>query len=109
MLDKIKIINFNLVNVKNMEGKRRKLSIEFKTKVVLEALKERSSLAELSEKYKVSGTQISTWKGEFLKNAHMALGGNISNAPTEQNETQKLYSKVGQLQMENDFLKKVLS
>jgi transposase len=92
-----------------MEGKRRKLSTEFKTKVVLEALKERSSLAELTEKYKVSGTQISTWKGDFLKNAHMVLGGQLTSVSNEQSETQKLYSKIGQLQMENDFLKKALS
>ena len=36
-----------------MNGKRRKLTAEFKTKVVLEALKEKMTLAELSQKYEV--------------------------------------------------------
>ncbi|MEZ4911161.1 MAG: hypothetical protein R2774_09905 [Saprospiraceae bacterium] len=33
-----------------MNGKRRKLTAEFKTKVVLEALKEKMTLTELSQK-----------------------------------------------------------
>ena len=41
---------------------RRKFSSRFKTKVVLEALKERSSLAELAKKYDIAPTQISIWK-----------------------------------------------
>ena len=38
---------------------RRRLSGEFKFKVVLEALKERHSLAELSQEYEVSQVMIS--------------------------------------------------
>jgi len=46
--------------------KRRKFTSKFKTKVVLEALKERQSLAELAQKYQLHPNQISTWKKEFL-------------------------------------------
>ncbi|MBK8698751.1 MAG: transposase [Saprospiraceae bacterium] len=49
------------------ERKRRKITAEFKAKVVLEALKEKVTLAELAEKYSVAGSQISTWKSEFIK------------------------------------------
>jgi hypothetical protein len=45
---------------------RRRFSSEFKLKVVLDALKERQSLAELSQKYEVSQVMISRWKSEFL-------------------------------------------
>lgn len=48
---------------------RRKFTSKFKTKVVLEALKERVSLSELAQKYELSPTQISKWKREFLENA----------------------------------------
>jgi transposase len=48
---------------------RRRFSSEFKLKVVLDALKERQSLAELSQKYEVSQVMISRWKSEFLEAA----------------------------------------
>ncbi len=44
---------------------RRKFTSSFKTKVVLEAIKERSSLAELAQKYELQPTQISAWKKCF--------------------------------------------
>lgn len=44
--------------------RRKKYTSEFKAKVVLEALKERSSLTELSEKYEVSSVMISRWKNQ---------------------------------------------
>ena len=90
-----------------MKGNRRKITSEFKAKVVLEALKENQTLAELSAKYGVAGTQISTWKGEFVKNASTLFGAQkIVN--DEEAEKDKLYAKIGQLQLENDFLKKTL-
>ncbi len=42
---------------------------EFKSKVVLEALKERSTIEELAKKHEVHPTQINTWKREFLSEA----------------------------------------
>lgn len=90
-----------------MKGKRRKITAEFKAQVVLEALKEKMTLAELSVKFNVAGSQISTWKGEFIKNASAVFGG-ISAQNEEEVEKQRLYSKIGQLQLENDFLKKTL-
>ncbi len=48
---------------------RRKFSADFKTKVVLESLKERSSIEELARKYELHPNQISIWKKEFLSNA----------------------------------------
>ena len=45
---------------------RRKFTSTFRTKVVLEALKERSTLADLAQKYQLQPAQISAWKREFL-------------------------------------------
>ena len=64
--------------------KRRKFSAQFKTKVVLEVLKERHSAKELAEKYKLSPQQISTWKREFLENADQVFGGNSSSKKSEE-------------------------
>ena len=48
---------------------RRKFTVDFKLKVVLEAFKERSTIEELSKKYEVHPTQINAWKREFLGKA----------------------------------------
>ena len=48
---------------------RRQFGAEFKTKVVLEALKERSTLEELTKKFGIHPKQIATWKKECLSNA----------------------------------------
>ena len=87
---------------------RRKYTPEFKAKVVLEALKERSSLTELSEKYEVSSVMISRWKNEFLSNASAAFGGGTARAESErQKERDWLHRKFGELEMELDFAKRV--
>ncbi len=52
-----------------MKRTRRKFSASFKTKVVLEALKERKTLSELAEQFNLHPHQISAWKKEFLNNA----------------------------------------
>lgn len=47
---------------------RRKFTSKFKTKVVLEALKEKTTLAELAQKYELHPQQITNCKKEFLAN-----------------------------------------
>ena len=43
---------------------RRKLTPEFKAKVVIEALREQSTLADIARKYEISQAQLSRWKKE---------------------------------------------
>jgi transposase-like protein len=45
-----------------MKNTRKKYTADFKTKVVLEALKEQQTVSELALKYGVHPTQIQTWK-----------------------------------------------
>jgi transposase len=45
---------------------RRKFSAEFKAKVVLEALKERSTIEELCRKHELHPTQVNAWKREAI-------------------------------------------
>lgn len=45
-----------------MSTTRRKFSIEFKKKVVLEALKERETVESLGKKFELQPSQISLWK-----------------------------------------------
>jgi transposase len=90
-----------------MKRTRRKFSPEFKTKVVLEALKERLTIQELSSKFEIHPNQISTWKSEFLANASSVFEGGNSK-PKEGADAEKLYKVIGQQKVEIDFLKEVL-
>ncbi len=90
-----------------MKTPRRKFSASFKAKVAIEAIKEQTSLQDLAAKFELHPTQISSWKREFLKNADLAFGSK-SEKEDSASDTAPLYSKIGQLQVENDFLKKVL-
>ena len=81
---------------------RRKFTASFKTKVVLEALKERLSIQELSSKFELHPTQIALWKREFLNNASAAFETKSKTDDSEK-EKDKLYGKIGRLEVENDF------
>jgi len=91
-----------------MKRTRRKFTPKFKTKVVLEALKERQTLSELAERFELHPNQITTWKKEFLNNAEEAFTKKSSKKDSSEKEIDKLYQKIGQLEVEKDFLKKSL-
>ena len=88
---------------------RRKFGSDFKAKVVLEALKERSTIEELARKYELHPTQINTWKKEAMANMSAVFGGDKSDGVAEsEQQTERLYAQIGQLKVENDWLKKKL-
>ena len=86
---------------------RRKFSADFKAKVALEAIKNQKTLAQLSQQFEVNVITISKWKSEFLERMHALFTGK-HNQVEESNsvEIEKLYAQIGQLKVENDFLKK---
>ncbi len=87
--------------------KRKNHSAEFKAKVALDAIREEITLAELSKKYGVHANQISTWKRAAIKNMASTFskrGGDPG--PANEAEMDKLHSKIGQLVVERDFLKR---
>lgn len=90
-----------------MKQTRRKFTSSFKVRVAIAALKERESLAELSKRFEVHPTIISKWKMEFLEKSESVFDKKFDEEPGVDSE--KLYAKIGQLEMENDFLKKSLN
>jgi putative transposase len=92
-----------------MGTSRKKHSSSFKVKIAIEALKERESLQELSARFEVSQSQISKWKKSFLERSQ-----NIFDSPEPKSasgidnvDITELYAKIGKLEMENDFIKKL--
>lgn len=92
-----------------MKPTRRKFTAKFKAKFAIEALQERMTVQEITSKYEIHPNQISQRKRQFLDGAETVFERDKS-AKEDQNEFQqdqdKLYKKIGQLQVENDFLKK---
>ncbi|MEM6321948.1 MAG: transposase [Bacteroidota bacterium] len=92
-----------------MAKKRRRFTAEFKLKVILEALKERNTLSEIAQKYQLHQNQTSQWKTAFLAQAADYMSHKSINTKQQTDEEKlQLYAKIGQLQMELDFLKKKL-
>jgi transposase len=88
---------------------KRKFTPEFKAKVALDALKERESVTELAKRYELHPNQINDWKKEFLSKAATVFSNTKTTPGMEDKEKQQLYQAIGQLKVENDFLKKALS
>jgi len=90
-----------------MKKTRKKHTGAFKAQVAIEAIKERETTAELAKRFELHPAIISRWKQEFLGQSKSVF----DQKPSEFHEDprlEKLYSKIGQLEMECDYLKKNL-
>ena len=90
-----------------MKAKRRKFSAEFKARVAIEAIKERETLAELAHKFDIHPNMISGWKQEFLKRS-AAVFETADDEGAMKDEQEKLYARIGKLEMEKEKKKKKL-
>ena len=91
-----------------MKKTRRKFTAAFKAQVAIEALKERATLSELAQKFELHPNQISAWKQEFLSKSASVFASSDERKKEDRVDTEMLYSKIGKLEMERDFLKKSL-
>lgn len=90
-----------------MNKRRRKHNAAFKTKVVLETLKGAETVSELASNYEVHPTMLTKWRREFLEKAPEIFSEKSSKREkVHEHETEELYKKIGQLQVELDWLKK---
>ena len=90
-----------------MKKSRKRHTAEFKTKVAIEAIQEQKTLADLSVIHGVTQQQISNWKNEFLRRAIEIFNKREPDKELEK-ENEKLFAKIGKLEMENERLKKKL-
>ena len=86
---------------------KKKYSPDFKATVALAAIREEASMAELVSKYEVNRVQIQAWKKEVLSQIKDIFSSKQERSDKEKDELiQHLYTQIGQLQVEFDWLKK---
>ena len=87
---------------------RQSYSKEFKARVALDALKGQKTVGEIASEHKVHPNQIGQWKKKALAGmADSFARGKSHELESLESERDRLYQKVGQLQVEVDWLKKV--
>ena len=71
-------------------------------------MKEKNTIESLAKKYELLPNQISMWKSEAVKNISAVFS--VEKTVVKKNEVpqEKLYARIGELTLENDFLKKKL-
>jgi transposase len=93
-----------------MKNKRKTYNPEEKAKIVLEVLREESTLNEISQKYEVSPQLISRWKTEFLENMPAVFSKKTTEIEKVKQEhaaeKEDLINQIGQLTVDVNWLKK---
>ena len=93
-----------------MANVRKKHGVEFKAKVALAAVREDSTVAELSSRYGVHASQIHAWKKTVIDGVGSLFAkgksGASDSAIADDARLAKLYEKIGELTVERDFFRK---
>lgn len=86
---------------------RRKFSAEFKAQVGLEAVRGVESINAVAAKYEVHPVQVSQWKKEVLERLPEVFATKKPPGASDAEAREaKLFQKIGQLEVELDWLKK---
>ncbi len=88
--------------------KRKRYSSEFKSKVALTAIKGEQTSNELASKFGIHPNQVSSWKREAVQNLPLLFDSKSRPKSSKMNkEKEYLYSQIGRLKVEVDFLKRI--
>lgn len=93
-----------------MKKSRSKHTPEKKAEIVIKALKEEQTIAQISSEYGIHPNQICRWKSEFIKEAPVIFKNDnrpISELKAKhEKEMEKLYEEIGRLTTKLNWLKK---
>jgi putative transposase len=86
---------------------RKNYDSNFKARVVLEALKNQRTIAEIASEYGVHANQITKWKRQVLDELPSIFSDKHERIQKDSETIQaELYRQIGQLKVEMDWLKK---
>lgn len=86
---------------------QRKIGSEIKAKVALEALRGEATQAEISSRHGVHATQINRWRKQVLEELPLIFSSTKEKVKQDQRQlVEELYKQIGQLKVENEWLKK---
>lgn len=91
---------------------RKQFPDEFKAKVAMAALKGDKTVAELASEFQVHPSQINTWKALLKERAadlFSSPAGGAHKLKEQKTMIEDLYSDIGRIQVENNWLKKKLN
>ena len=91
-----------------MKAKRRRHQPEFKTRVVLDALRGIQSVQQIAKDFEIHPMQVSKWENAMIEGTTSVFEPSRENAASENFERQRdvLHARIGQLTVEVDFLRK---
>src|SRR5258707_8821905 len=90
-----------------MGQQRRRFSADFKAKVALDAICEQRTINELASEYGVHPNLIREWKKHLLSELPQVLSSHkAEDQRTLEEERDRLFQQIGQLQYELAWLKK---
>lgn len=82
---------------------------ELKMEVALEAIKAVLSISQIASKYNIHPKQVTDWRDQLLGEGESVFIPKTSMRKTKNDlEKDELLKKIGELSMENDYLKKKL-
>lgn len=89
------------------EKKRQVFSGEFKAKVALETIRGVKTVNQIAQEFGVHPTQVGLWKKELQEQAGSLFEAKRGPKPVDESaSSERLYSEIGRLKMELDWLKK---
>ena len=90
------------------EKKRKSFSAQQKAKVAIEAIRGIKTVNEIAQQFEVHPSQVGQWKKELQDQAISLFEGKRGPKPATDPEAsaERLYSEIGRLKMELDWLKK---
>lgn len=87
--------------------KRQSFTADFKAKVGMEAIRGMKTLNELAQEFGVHPVQISQWKKVIQEQAKILFDSRRGPpAVAQHQDPERLYSEIGRLKVELDWLKK---
>ena len=92
-----------------MSKSKKRFNSAFKAKVAIAANRGDKTIPELAAEFEVHPTQISNWKRQLLDQAASVFEQKQKKDPLLEQKMAKLYAKIGELTLENDFLEKALN